>query len=194
VFENDASALIGTMISGQHIVLTPRQQCLVAGWLTKFVVLGRLATSHDNEAECELPRTLLLDMMGHGLPPGGTSVRIAQRDPSWVADAEPTSEVSHLLPEPLTPPLYVGVTALGCFAFEVVVGDVGDMLKFIAQTDDDDWFIRVWPPGSEEKCWPPDGVLTQVDILSLIVTWEASIPPEDLQPGRRFEWTPRDSR
>jgi len=80
---------------------------------SKFVVLLRLAASHDNEAECELPRTILLDMMEHGLPPGGTSVRIGRRDPSWMADAEPSPQVSQLLPEPLAPPLLFSVVRAG---------------------------------------------------------------------------------
>lgn len=179
------------MIEGYSALLSPDQQAVIGGWITKTALLGAFSVSDEDNPNGEIMREILLNMMDHGMPPvTSTSVRIARRDPAWRADAQPTNDLSAYLPASLPQPLACGVTAFGYLAFEAVVGVEDDIVEFIADTQDREWFIRAWPPGRSDRTWPPPRVMTQSDLLGLIDAWTRATPIEDRRPGLFFEWTP----
>jgi len=81
----------------------------------------------------------------------------------------------------------LAIDQVGHFLWEMVLGDPESIGPLVAQTEDNDWFIPVWPPALEEVEWPPRRTLTFGDFETLRVAWTLS-KRQGAPPATTREW------
>lgn len=171
MFEDEAAPLIKPMVKGEPILLSPRQQVFLGGWITKTALIINLSDTPTHDPTRDETRQYLNETMETGLPPVQTSVRImrVQEGP----DLGGSSSVSHLLPEPLPAGDSLALLNFGYVAFELILGSRDEVLPFVARTQDNDWFVRVWPPDipQHRKVWPPSKSLSRGEYRRVKQAW-----------------------
>jgi hypothetical protein len=174
LFEIRAKPLLVEIIDGSVIVLSPAQQVILGGWFVKTAaILGLIpyAVSHPETKTMAYAnlRTYLQTMLKDGLPPSHATARIGYLEyefretsghfvpPGW-GMYEPGGTVTV-------------ITSVPKVVAEIVTGDADYIAGFCDATEDDDRFIRVWPPISRDAIWPPNRRLTLDDADELRRAW-----------------------
>lgn len=180
VFEDHVSEFAKPMVRGQPILLSPRQQVILGSWAAKTGLIISLSDTRPGHLGREETRELLVNTMSTGLPPVQTSVRIMRIEKG--PDTGERGPIPHLLPSPPPRVGWFGCFSFGYMALELLMGSPDQLLPFIARTQDDDWFIRVWPPDipQQRKVWPPPQSLRRSDYRRLKQAWI------DAQAGRQI--------
>lgn len=165
--------IIKPMITNQTVLLTPREQMTVSGWLVKLGALMSFRGEDESDSEeKETSASLLRWMLAHdGRPPLQSSVRIAAidmqpRHKSVGRPGGPFAAFANLLPDQDGIPdhIFYAVGVSTYLVYEVVVGEPEVIKEFCGRTQDDDWFIRIFPPSPNIKAWPPPRTLDGLQI------------------------------
>jgi hypothetical protein len=168
LYENSASELVSPMIRRSDRRFSPRDQGIVGRWIIKTTLLLKIKDAILRGADYELERVLLVKMNEAGSPPDGSSVRVASYPAGEDPSADEPANLAELLPG--GPPPHIrafGIHTVGYLAFEVIVSDPADALRFIARTEESDQLVRIWPPSVEDIGYPPARILTQTDIVAI---------------------------
>ena len=163
-YENTTAELLKPIVKGPPVRgLAPEAQSLIGRWIIKttllFIIRDAIPTGVDHRRESDA----LLQMNRGALPPDGFSVRVGH----FLADDDPADRPGEGLRGSL-----LGAKPLALFAFhtlghvvmEVVAGPPDRTLDFIDRTNDDERFLRVWPPSDKVADYNPAGILTNNDV------------------------------
>lgn len=186
LFEVPAHQLLKEITEGSALELSPRQQVILAGWIVKTALVLGLAHMQGERVDSvnhriyEGTRRRILRMLEDGRPPSDTTARIASVLPDGLQ--EPSDRP--LVPAPWGDrrPFYaMNVMSFPGLACEVLVTTVATALGFVRATEDDDRFLRVWPPSVATVHWPPRVPLSLLDVAALRTQWQH--PPESFGGG-----------
>lgn len=159
LFEVPAHPLLKAVLDDLSIVLTPRQQVIVASWCAKTAFVTGMARNERRGPPplepdlAEFMRLSLQSMLARGTPPLSSTVRIAYM----------TTEVTKPTQRRFLPPGWphpdliesLSLVSVPRFLSETLVIGEPLLTSFISGTQDDDRFIRIWPPHVTHVRWPP---------------------------------------
>jgi hypothetical protein len=192
LFESPATALLKEMITGSAVALIPRDEVLLASWALKTAIVLALArdrkptTAHLRPEAISRLRGLLVGMMGDGLPPPNSSVRLARASAIAIPARVP------FIPTGIgeDPKLFSSLVNLIPLVCECVFGGGPVFVSaFVNATKDDNRFLRVWPQGiAREHRWPPASPIAFIDTLALADEWHH--PPHTRHGGVRMSIEP----
>jgi hypothetical protein len=179
-FENPAAPLLKPVV-GSDATLTwdADDQATIAHWFIKTNLMYAFACLPKDDRE--FVRKALLDFMYALNIDGYWSIRVGAMNPvigKLDSDAvAPTAEnVEHLIPAVLPATAHAGIEGVGWLQAEVIyVRDEASFHKFIADTPDSDWWIRLWPVVAQKIHWPPGQRLSFLDVLRMKQVWRTSV-------------------
>jgi len=166
-FEATAAPILKPLLSGRSGSLGPDEQCVISYWAIKTILLLGIANLRKVGRNYERDRTRLIQLADGREPPNGTSVRMA-RYPAGPDGTEEGARLAEILPDGAPRGVEnVGVFSLGYVAFEVVVANPDEMMRFISLTRGSDKLVRIWPIQLQAVSFPPPLVLARADLTAM---------------------------
>jgi hypothetical protein len=163
VYEETTSGILKPMISGDLVPdLNPRAQALVGRWCIKTIILMHMKHAMTLGKHHHEDAVSLLRMNLGGLPPDATSVRIARYVPR--VPGAPDGKPLRGSLQGARKLVSTSYSAIGHLAIEVLSGTPNAVLDFIDRTKDDNRFVRMWPPRSQNVAFAPGELVTQNDL------------------------------
>lgn len=163
VYEHTTAPILKPLILGASVTgLSGRHQALIGRWCIKTIILMHFIQAMELGKFHETDRLALLTMNLGGLPPEGSGVRIAK----YVRrghDDRPGEPLRGTL-EGAKRLAASSYNVIGQLAIEVTSGTLEASTDFISRTQDDERFIRVWPPSVKLVDFPPAGFVTKNDL------------------------------
>lgn len=185
LYENAAAPIMKPMIVGEAQELSLSHQETIGRWVFKSAMLGALGTHPLTLDQRQWLRDVCLKLKVNQIPVDlSFVVRIGTRDFGQPMDA-PGHAALHT-DGPLPSMWLTGVESLGHVAWEVAVGPPSVVSEFVARTDDNDFFTRIWPPHIGSVSWPTMERLVVQDVYVLRAAWRYRIwppPPDAKLPG-----------
>jgi hypothetical protein len=178
-FENSAAPLLKPVVaSDASLTWDAGDQAAIAYWFIKTNLMYAFAWLPKDDRE--FVRRELLDFMYTRNLNGYWSIRVGAMDPVIGAldpDAvAPTAEnVKHLIPAVFPVTAAAGIEGMGWLQAEVLcVRNEASFHKFIADTPDSEWWIRLWPVVAQKINWPSRQRLSFLDVLRMKQVWKTS--------------------
>ena len=180
-FENHAGPLLGPMLDGKTVVLSPSDQALIGAWIIKTNCLLHLRSDRISSSDRKTLRTVLLGMIENGRPPIASFVRIGRIDPFDQAGT-PAGDLHTAGPLPNA--FLHAVFSLSHIAAEAVMGDPRIVGPFIMGLNDHPRLHRIWPAQIASVAWPPPESITRSDVEHLRSGWQLLQwpPPAGMTP------------
>jgi hypothetical protein len=183
VFEQSALPLLKPMLEGFSLVLSPRQQVILAAWSVKTAYVlglcpGRLE-GVSPEAK-EGVRSDLFRMLQTGTPPDEATCRLAYIEYELSQDMRPFLPDGWPDIRRIRNRCTLAITQVLC---EILTGFGPTLDPFIDATKNDDRFVRIWPPHVRSQRWPPPIKLGIGDPQALRTAWgDPAQPHGDFAP------------
>jgi hypothetical protein len=205
-FENDAPKVIGPMISGSVIRLTPAAQAFAAGWLAKTTFALGLADSQQAGApdtgHADILRWHLTQLMRGSYPLKRICVRLGRFPAGHNEPMHPVEDLNRLMPNGRLPneTRMASVQSIGYLAWQLLVwGPLAsfEVQEFVRWSEHNDWLVRVHPPSSPFVAWPLSRTLCRDDFLALRTLAEPHRHPSTPNSRRRVQhltWSAEDGR
>ena len=187
-FEILAHPLVEPLIRDVAQRFTRAHQAIVAHWILKTSLMDHfeVAVRNGDDSFAEQIRRVVLYMMKHEASPLAFSVRTMRVgtpvEPSRVGPAD-----GELVPQPPPSIMYHAVPYLGHLGWELVVADELVIWEFVARTQDNGWFVRIWPPQTPHAQVPPRRILRRSDLDRMHNLWN-TLP--DSKEHIRELWNP----
>lgn len=178
VFENHTSILMRPMFRGHQVLLTERQQAMIAAWVIKTNLVRAVATDYGLSRfptdHLEDHRMALLLMMQTGLPPPEATVRLGCAHPRITDLIEhPEDDRPFWIPPPYRWAFHTtAISNLHYLVWEVALGGgISSHEALRDVTQDDDRLIRIWPQKVPQQQWPPPVLFTPTAFSRLCEAW-----------------------
>ncbi len=169
-FEIPARPLLQAMMDGSALALTPSQQAIVAGWIAKTILVLALCPTNQPAAaeQVEELRSYLYSTLHGGAPPDNATIRIAYVTENL--DPPQRGFVPAGWPDPNRIQFF-SISGYPHLLCEMIVSSAQWTFAFIDTTEDDDRFLRIWPPQLADALWPPPSLLGLLDIEAFLGEW-----------------------